>query len=214
MRIRSILLLSLLAGCGTSQPLTASVAQFELKPLPALVARKVELPLFLVVGKDDVADSVHVDGMTIAIFTIPPVDLHDVRTFATRDIKKAFEPYFSTVHVVYDEALLPKTPHIRGQIKLTRLEYERRVSAGDHGQKNEMFAALEWAFGLKASVQPDYIFHFAERTVSSGQMTWFDDTRPWQSTFQEALRHMLAEYDKSGAQQKLIALAQPDAEAN
>jgi hypothetical protein len=205
MRISTLLLLAVVAGCGTSGPLTASVAQFELKPLPAMVAKKVALPLYLVVGKDDVPEDVHVAGTTIAIFTIPDVDLKNVRTFATRDVKRAFEPYFSTVNVVYDEAQLPKTPYVRGQIKITKIEYEHRVSVGDHGQKHELFGALEWAFGLRASGADDFAFHFAERTISTDQMKSFGDTTEWQSLFQDALRKLVAEYDKSGAQGKLAA---------
>lgn len=208
--------LALLASaCGTSGPLRASVVQFHLEPLPAMVARKVELPLYLVVGPNDVPETVHIPGMQILIFTIPDVDLLNVRTFATRDIVHALEPYFATIQVVYSEKELPKTPHIHGQIKMTKAEYDRQVRTGHDGaQINVFFGALEWAFGLQVSGQPDFLFSFSERSESSEPMKGFEDTSQWASTFQEAMRHMLAEYNKQSVQQKLVQLSLPDPYTN
>jgi hypothetical protein len=181
------------------------VVDYHVQPLPTMVATKIALPLYLVVGPGDIADSAHVSGEKIAIFTIPDVDLKYVRTFATRDLKNALELYFSQVHVVYDEALVPKNAlHVRAQAKISKIEYDRRVTQGAQGQQNELFAAVEWAFGLKLSDQPDFLFNFAERSTSSVQMKSFSDTAHWESAFQEALRHMLAEYTKHGIHQKLL----------
>jgi hypothetical protein len=187
--------------------LKASADEFHITPLPAMVARKVDAPLYLVVNPAQVPDRFFVSGIKVAIFSVPDVDLRGVQLFVRRDLKSALEAYFSTVCVVDDESKVPATPHVRGQIVLTKVEYERRVSQGESVQKNELFGAVEWGFGLKATDQPDFAFRFAERTVSDQQMKSFDDTAEWESAFQEALRHMLAEYAKSGAQEKLLTIS-------
>ena len=211
------LLLVLLPACATSssaQPLTASVAQFHVEPLPTMVARKVDLPLYVVVGPE-LSDRLHINGFTLAIFTIHDVDLTNVRMFATRDVPRALAPYFASVHVVYDEKSLPTTPHLRAQVKLSKVEFQTRQVPQLNGMSlTAVYGALEWAFALQVAGRPDFIFTFNERTVSATAMQGFEDTSEFESMLQEAVRHLLAEYDKQGVQQKLLQLPVADVETN
>ena len=208
MKIRAVLLswVCLSAACGCAriaQPV--SVAQFRASLLPTLVATKIQTPLYLVVSESEVPDRVHVTGMQIAIFTVPDLDLVQVRTFATRDLKHALESYFAHVNLIFDPAQLPSTPHLRGDVRLTKIEYQRQISAGYRGQQNELFGAVEWAFGIKVSSQADFVYKFSERTISARQMTSFSDVSEFESAFEEALRHLLADYDRSGMHARLLA---------
>jgi hypothetical protein len=180
------------------------IVRRDLTTLPTMVGQKVTLPLYLVAPAADVPDRVHVTGMEIAIFTVPDVDVTEIRTFVTRDLKRAFEAYFETVHVVDSEAQLPATPHVRGNVKLSSLRYDRRVSAGhDGGQHNEIFGALEWGFGLRVAGDNEFVYSFAERTSSKDGMKGFGDTSEITDTFQQALQHLLADYAKNGARPTL-----------
>jgi hypothetical protein len=202
--------LVLVSGCfGSSKPLVRSVAEFKITPLPTMVAKKIDTPLYLVASPSDFPDRVHIDGMQIAVFTVPPVDLSDVRAFVTKHLRDALGAYFTTVNVVDSEAQLPKTPHLSAQLKLTKLEYDRRVSTGDHGQRNDLFGAMEWAFGLRSADASEFVFTFSERTTSAKGMTSFGDSDEWQDTFNEALRHLLAAYDQRGVQSKLLQTSAP-----
>ena len=203
MKLLACALFCFAVGCGTSGPLRTSANDFKLTTLPAMVGQKVTLPLYLVAPPADVPDHVHIAGMNIFIFKIPDVELSDVRTFVTRDLKQALERYFSTVQVVDSEAKLPATPHVRGDIKLSSLTYDRRVSAGEHGQRNELYGALEWGFGLRVSGETEFVYTFAERTTSLSGMKGFTDDSTWQDTFQQALHHLLADYAKNGARPTL-----------
>lgn len=211
MRILSSALILLAVGCGTSGSLQTSAAQFQLTALPTMVAQKLKLPLYLVAPPGAVPDRLHVEGTTIFIFHVPSVEIAEVRTFVTRDLKQAFESYFSTVQVVDSESKLPATPHVRADIKLASLAYDRRVSAGEHGQHNEMYGALEWGFGLRVSGQPEFIYSFAERTTSGTQMKSFGDTSELEDTFRQALRHLLADFANKDVARKLqdTAVAAP-----
>ena len=209
-RMKTMLLLALVAvaapGCGTSGPLAASARDFVIHPLPTMVAQKVPLPLYVVAPPADVPDQFHVDGMRIAIFSVPAVDVRDVRVFVTRDLAAALAPYFASVHVVDGEDKLPKTPHVRADVKLASLTYDRRVSSGDQGmQKNELFGALEWAFGVRASGGNDFAYSFSERTFSRTEMKGFGDTSEFADTFEEALRHLVADFEQKGVRQKLLS---------
>jgi hypothetical protein len=171
--------------------------------LPQMVATKIATPLYLVATPADVPDRFHVTGHNVAIFRIPGADLVDVRTFVTRDLAQALGVYFTTVVVVDDPAELPATRHVMGRVQLRRIELDRQVSPGHHGQKNEFRGALEWGFGLKVSDQPEFLFTVAERTASARQMMSADDDGVYESMFEEALRHVLVEYGTQGVQEKL-----------
>jgi len=194
-----------LVGCfGSSTPLVTSVAAFRVSALPSIVAQKIDAPLYIVATPSDFPDKYRVEGLEIAVFSIPPVDLTETRAFVTQHLSAALGSYFNSVVVVDDEAKLPAAPHVRCQIKLGKIEYDRRVTMGHNGQRNELYAAMEWAAAIRRHDAQSFVFSFAERTTSSKQMTGFSDTSQWQDLFNEALRHLLSEYNKQSIQQKLM----------
>src|SRR5258706_10491051 len=100
--MRIALALLLVGGCFSTTGGTVSIARTPLNLLPTMVAKRSDVPLYIVARPADVPDRVHVDGMQFAIFNVSPVDLTEVRSFVTRDLPRALSPWFSTVKVVED----------------------------------------------------------------------------------------------------------------
>ncbi len=151
MRIKLLLLLvTLTTGCRS----TISVRELQLSPPTLMVAQKSPLPLSLIVDGQKVPATLSV----LVANEDRGGKLGDTQVFVERDLKRAFENYFSWVEAVPLGKKSDKAG-LEVDVRIDRVEIV--VVGGGMG-----FAEMTWSLGMRQTGSNEYLFSYAGKSKS------------------------------------------------
>ena len=146
---------SLLLGFALVAPLGVQAKQRVLSlndvtasPLSLMVAKKIDVPLVLVLDPAKVQDSWPMHKKYAVA---------DWSSFVSRDLKSSMENYFSTVTVLAPGDAMPDGPHLVADVKIDRVQLRPIETGGLTYNVMQM----QWGFAVRAAGAEDYLFSFA-----------------------------------------------------
>jgi hypothetical protein len=180
--LATISLGSLTFACGGASNYSKSVygteGGYSMKnvratPPSLLVAKKVELPLYLVLDATRVKDTWKLQ--TSACATASPgceqFNVLDMHEFVKRDLRAAMQNYFSKVEIVSSSASIPKgAAHVVGDVKIDDLKLHALV----RGMFTHQIIEMTWSFAMRRSQDADYIYSFAGTSTSNDSYPTFE----------------------------------------
>ena len=187
-----------LPGCSMAP---VHVAQLQVAPTTPMVANKSDQPLRIVLDPAKVPDS----------YVIPKgetkkVDVFELQTFVSRDLKKAMEAFFTTVEVVPPSAPPPTGPYWVGDVRIDELSILVDKATAGSVTAYQAHGRIKWAFALRPSTANDYAFSFAGETVSDAAMTTVNDTVTiFQNAFELAISSMVKSLVDKGVDKLILA---------
>jgi len=171
--VAALLLLTLL-GCGGSNSNYAhsvygtvggySMANAHPKVISLMVARKISLPLYIVLDPQKVKNTWTLDTAPCATGAAgcKHFKLMDVQYFVRHDLKAAMENYFDRVEVVDSSQALPSTPYVVGDVRINNIKLHALV----RGPLVYEIIQMTWAFAMRRTYQQDYAYSFAGTATS------------------------------------------------
>lgn len=152
--MRSKLLIPLLLAAFTGCRSTISVRELQLSPPTLMVAQKSPLPLSLIVDAQKVPATLSV----LVANEDRGGKLGDTQVFVERDLKRAFENYFSWVEAV---PLGKKSDQAGLEVDVRIDRVEIVVVGGGMG-----FAEMTWSLGMRQTGSNEYLFSYAGKSKS------------------------------------------------
>ncbi len=132
------------AGCGGPVDVNA----LSPKPPTIMVAKKLEVPLYIVLDPTRVK----------AEYTAPRVDkLLNMQSFVTRDLSRLMSEYFSEVKIVSSATEAPKEHAVIADVKVDEFKGEQVILSGN----GYTVLVMTWSFALRPSDSEEYLFSFA-----------------------------------------------------
>jgi hypothetical protein len=199
-------------GCGG--PSELSLRALAVKPPSLLLSQKSPRTAYLLVDPRRVPSSMPV--------MVGGVDqggrIVDVDTFVSRDLEHALSNYFNDVRVVSSPPTDPN-PHVVIEVRLDRIEVVQmarrtaRPEEKDLGQRAAAIAGVEttvdkgaavltWAFAIRLSESPNYLFSFAaESPGHAGE----DPAFVFRTMFETAIVQLLKAYSDKKVHQAILA---------
>lgn len=197
---RMALVLSILISCGCSStpPLVWDLSEANTKAPTAMVAKKLERPLYIVL------DARVPDRWDLSQ-PERQVTLEGFHSFVTRDLKSALAPYFAEVMIVNDKAGLPSTPHAVVEVAVddVKLHYL------DAGEKLKSGLEMRWSLSARMGEASDFAFTYSGSAVSREENTSFQ-----QATVQmteAAILALMKKWTEADVVEKLRTWTQPGA---
>lgn len=200
------------AGCGG--PTELSVRALAVKPPALLMSQKSPRIAYVLMDPRRVPASMPV--------IVGGVDqggrIVDADAFVTRDLTHALSNYFTDVRVVASAPTDPN-PHVVIEVRLDRIEVvqtQRRTARPEEknlGQRAAAIAGVEttvdrgaavltWAFAIRLSGSPDYLFSFAaESPGHAGD----DPAFVFRTMFETAIAQLLHAYSEKRVHQAILA---------
>lgn len=158
-----------LSAC--TKPYTVPVSQLTAQAPRPMVARKIEVPLF--VSVEEFPDRISTDGSggRDRIF-----HLTELRSFVHRSLRPALESLFSSVTVIDRQDQLPAGPHYLLLLRLdaigTELTGESRTEQSITGSGSNSYMVgtmwFDWAAGLRTHDADEFMWNLSDRTHSTG----------------------------------------------
>ncbi len=176
-----------------------SLANAKPKPPVLMVARKIDVPLYVVLDQSHVKDTWDLETAPCAT-NAPRCErfkLFEAQSFVRRDLKAAMESYFSRVEIVDSADGLPPTPHVVADVRVD----DFRLNALQRGPYVYQLIEMTWAFALRPSGQDDYAYSFAGTSQSNDSYPTFE--AGCATLVENALTSMLKKWVESNGPQQL-----------
>jgi hypothetical protein len=187
----AVLFLLLFAGCPM-KPVYVSQLMLHVTA-PASPGRST-LTLYLFASDQGVPDKLTTPGGEVK-----PIEIHGLRSFVSRDLKRFFERHFAEVVVLDDTAKLPKGDAVIARVRISRLatELEQHVLRGRQETliAYRIFGVLDWSLDITVGDQLAYTF--ADHSRSTQVLYTVDQTDELlRSTLGTAMQRMIDDYSK------------------
>src|SRR3569832_885243 len=157
------LLASLATGCFAMSMKPVYVKQLNIPYNSPMVAQKSQTPFYIVADPNDIADDV-----TTPEGQVKSVQIHELRTFVTRDVKKMFETWYSNVTVVESESKVPDGPGVLAKVRITGLNTKADMAVGNGGAfAGRVFGVLDWAVGVRLIKAKDFAYTYTAKVVGT-----------------------------------------------
>ncbi len=192
------LAVSVATGCVAAKPVY--VKQLTIPYNAPMVASKSAIPFYIVADPNDIPDDVITPAGTVKSF-----EVHEVRTFVTRDVKRLFENYFSNVTVVENEAKIPATPGAIAKVRIAGISTKADMAvASDGAFAGRVFGVLDWSVGVRPSGAKEFLFTYTAKVIGTESLINVAQAEQmFRSTFEEALSAFTKEWAEKGIPSKL-----------
>jgi len=147
--------LLLLSACSSAPPLVVDLANVNSKAPTAMVASKLERPLYIVLDQ-------RVPSTWDLSTADRTVTLEGFHAFVTRDLKGALSPYFASVQIVNSKEALPSTPHAVVEVAVDKVELHYL----DAGKAKSSGVEMKWSLAARVSEAQDMAFTYRGTAVS------------------------------------------------
>jgi hypothetical protein len=166
-----------------------------------MVAKKLDIPVFLVNESTNVPNA----GSTKDEY---PVPYQGLDSFVSRDLKGAFDVYYSDVKAVSLEELPSEGRGLIVSVRIDSLGYETsKVTSSSGVTAATNYPAMQWALGIKGVEAEEYIFTFSGTSMGSQNFTSKRDVVPaFQQLLGDAVNDFLKLYVEKDVQ-SLVASA-------
>ena len=186
----------LLSGCGGPIP-TFTVATLPADYARPMVGKKNDIPLYIVNETTNLPE----DGETNDQWPIPYSGLS---SFVSRDIKGAFELYYSNVNVVAADAVPADGRGIIVSVRIDTLGYETQTATASNGvAAAASYPYMQWALGMKLVGGEEYFYTFAGKSMGSQNFTTKSNVIP---AFQKLLGDAVGDFLKSYVEKDVHSL--------
>ena len=193
------------AGMSSCAMAPVRVSQLQVTPPSLLVARKASRPLFIVLDPSKVPDSV-----VIPEDELKEIQVFELHAFVKRDLKRAMENFFDRVEVVPPDFKFPDGAFVRADVRVDRVTARvvKAVEVGDASNvAAQIFGEMTWAYALRPSEAPDYLYSFAAASKGKYSMTHVSETpKLFASTFEVAISELVEGMVDKGIPEKVTAL--------
>lgn len=193
------LLVSLATGCASTMK-PVFVNQLNVPFNAPMVATKSSTPFYIVAEPSDIPND-----MKTSEGVVKPVEIHEVRTFVTRDVKRMFEAFYSNVTVVESEAKLPAEPGVIAKIRVTAIDTKADMAMGSGGAfAGRVFGVIDWSVGVRPTSAKDFAYTYTAKVVGTFSLTNVDQADQMiRNTFEEALMSFTKDWVEKGIPAKL-----------
>ena len=132
------------------------------KPPTIMVAKKLEVPLYIVLDPTRVKPE----------YAAPRIEkLKNMQSFVTRDLTRVMGEYFSEVKIVSSASEAPKERAVIADVKVDEFKSETAILSGN----GYTVLVMTWSFAIRTSDSEDYLFSFAGIAKSEPNQKSFDD---------------------------------------
>lgn len=140
------------AGCFSYGPVVWNLEQNSVRPPTLMVATPLPRTLYLVVGADNVPDTIPVRNSAN-----PTLTVLSFQTFFGEALRLALRPYFRSVEIVSEAPAPEAGPCFVADLRIDDVE-ARDLPIGAYTYRTLL---IQWAFAIRPSEATEYTYSFA-----------------------------------------------------